>query len=47
MAHQRKGRRRNKSLQGPNHGARPTRKVKKPLGQTARERRERYRKTGR
>jgi hypothetical protein len=39
MAHQHQGRRRNKSYSNANHGKRPTRKAKKTLGQTSRDRR--------
>lgn len=39
MAHQKQGRRRNKPFSTANHGKRPTRKIRKPLGQTSRDRR--------
>lgn len=39
MAHQRQGRRRNKPYSNANHGKRPTRKTRKTLGQTSRDRR--------
>jgi hypothetical protein len=39
MAHQRQGRRRNKPFSNANHGKRPTRKIRKTLGQTSRDRR--------
>jgi hypothetical protein len=39
MAHQRQGRRRNKSFSNANKGKRPTRKIRKPLGSTSRDKR--------